>query len=254
VRTLPILYQDDCLVAVNKPAGLLVHRSSIDRRETVFAMQVLRDQLGKRVYPLHRLDKATSGVLVFALDPGTARRMTEVFTAGLVWKSYLAVVRGYTEEEGRIDHPLEVRCDKMADQRADRDKPAQEAVTDYRRLAIVELPHAVGRYATARYSLLRADPRTGRMHQLRRHLKHIFHPVIGDTTYGDGKQNEFFRRTLGCRRLLLHAREIAFPHPRSGQTVRLTAPLDEQFRKLLDALGWDEALGETSLGLTAGGE
>ncbi len=242
MRSLPILYRDSHLVAVNKPSGLLVHRSFIDRRETAYAMQVLRDQLGQRVYPLHRLDKATSGVLVFALDRETARDMTVSFTNGSVAKSYLAVVRGYTEEQGRVDKPLQEPRDRMNDPRAEADRPAREALTEYRRLAIVELPHAVGRHATARFSLLDVTPLTGRMHQIRRHLKHIFHPVIGDTTYGDGRQNALFRTRFGSSRLLLHAREIVFRHPAAGAEVRIRAPLGDDLSALLRELDWEASV------------
>lgn len=242
MRSLPILYQDDHLVAVNKPSGLLVHRSPIDRHETEFALQAVRDQIGQRVYPVHRLDKATSGVLVFALDPETARRMMHAFLDGTVSKSYLAVVRGAIGESGCIDHPLREPEDKMRGQGAGEGRPAREAVTEYRRLATIELPHAAGRYPTARFSLVQAAPRTGRMHQLRRHLKHIFHPIIGDTTYGDGKQNELFRRVFDNRRLLLHAREIAFPHPVTSEPVRIIAPLDDELQTILREFGWDVAV------------
>lgn len=235
MNSLPILYHDDLLVAVNKPAGLLVHRSFIDRRERIYAMQMLRDQLGQRVYPLHRLDKATSGVLLFALDRDTARYMTAAFTAGRVAKHYLAVVRGFTAEAGRIDHPLPEPQDRLSDHRGDRPRPARTALTDYQRLETIELPHPVGRYATARYSLIRAVPVTGRMHQIRRHLKHIFHPVIGDTTYGDGRQNAFFRTRFSCDRLLLHARELAFRHPVTGESVSVRASLDDAFSSVLEA-------------------
>jgi len=241
MKALPVLYLDKQLVAVNKPTGLLVHRSNIDRHENENAMKMVRDQLGQWVYPFHRLDKSTSGVMLFALDSETARSMTEAFTGGEISKSYLAVVRGFTSEAERIDHPLKERRDKMTGQRADKDKPGQEAVTEYRRLAVVELPHPVGRYSTARYSLVRAAPLTGRNHQIRRHMKHIFHPVVGDTTYGDGKQNEFFRVHFNCHRLLLHAQEIEFTHPCSGLLIRIRAPLDQAFSSLLTALGWDQA-------------
>lgn len=236
---LPLLHLDEHIAVINKPSGLLVHRSAIDRRESEYAMKILRNQLGQWVYPVHRLDKATSGALVFALDKESARRMMQSFTSGQVAKSYLAVVRGFTLDAGRIDHPLKERLDKMTDSLADRSKPAQEAVTEYRRLAVVELPHPVGRYLTARYSLIKATPLTGRNHQIRRHMKHIFHPVVGDTTYGDGKQNDFFRTQFQCRRLLLHAREIEFPHPSTGQQLHIRAPLDHAFSAILAALQWD---------------
>jgi tRNA pseudouridine65 synthase len=168
--------------------------------------------------------------------------MTQAFTGGKVSKSYLAVVRGFTNEAERIDHPLKERRDKMTGQKADRDKPGQDAVTEYRRLAVVELPHPVGRYSTARYSLVRAFPLTGRNHQIRRHMKHIFHPVINDTTYGDGKQNDFFRSHFNCSRLLLHAQEVEFVHPCSSLQVRVQAPLDQAFSAVLTALEWDQAV------------
>ncbi|MDA8100372.1 MAG: pseudouridine synthase [Nitrospiraceae bacterium] len=240
MRTLPILYQDDHLVAINKPAGLLVHKSSIDRREKEFAMQILRDQLGRWVYPTHRLDKATSGVLLFALDNETARSMMRLFVEGGISKTYLAVVRGFTQETELIDHPLKDEWDDRLDPRTDRDKAARDARTEYRRLATVELPFPVGRYETARYSLISVEPRTGRTHQIRRHMKHIFHPVIGDTTWGDGKQNEFFRETYNCRRMLLHCRVMSFPHPVTGATITIPAGLDGEFTTVLQAIGWGE--------------
>jgi tRNA pseudouridine65 synthase len=239
MKSLPLLYQDAHLVAVNKPSGLLVHPSIIDRGELESAMQLVRNQLAKWVYPIHRLDKATSGVLVFALNKETARRMMRSFMDGNVSKSYLAVVRGFTGERDRIDHPLKERWDKMAGRHEGRDIPGKAAVTEYRRLATVELPHPVGRYSTARYSLIQAAPLTGRNHQIRRHMKHIFHPVVGDTTYGDGEQNDFFRSRFQCRRLLLHAQEIAFPHPIDGRRLLIRAPLDRTFGSLLEALHWD---------------
>ncbi|HEY6010274.1 MAG TPA: pseudouridine synthase [Nitrospirota bacterium] len=238
MTALPILYQDEHLVAVNKPSGLLVHRSDIARHETEHAMKIVRNQLRRWVYPFHRLDRSTSGVLVFGLDQETARRMTRFFTDDAVEKAYLAVVRGHTKEGERIDYPLKERWDKMTDQNADRDKPAQQAITNYRRLGIVDVPQPVGPYATARYSLLQIKPLTGRNHQIRRHMKHIFHPVIGDTTYGDGKHNDLFRKHFNCRRLLLHASSIEFPHPYTGGTVVIQAPLDDAFSALVTALDW----------------
>jgi len=229
---LDILYQDGSLIAINKPAGLLVHRSMIDRHETQFALQMVRDQIGQRVYPFHRLDKPTSGVLLFGLNPEIARRMTERFTARETHKEYLAIVRGYAEEHEVIDYPLREEQDKMTDQLAEKNKAAQSAVTEYQRLATVELPHAVGRYSTARYSLIKVWPRTGRKHQIRRHMKHTFHPVVGDTTHGDGKHNRLFRESFGCHRLLLHASRLSFFHPISGETVAIDAPLDETFTRM----------------------
>ena len=239
---LEIIFQDDLLVAVNKPAALLVHPSLIDKRETRCAMKLLRDQLGRWVYPLHRLDKPTSGVLLFALDPQTARNLGEDFERQRVHKRYLAVVRGYTEMEGRIDYPLREQYDKMTDRLTRRNKEAQPAVTDYRRLATVELPYAVDRYPSSRYSLLTVQPRTGRRHQIRRHFKHISHPLVGDTTHGKSRHNRLFRERFGSGRLLLTAVEMEFDHPSDGQPRRLVAPLDGTFTAVLGQLGWEKAV------------
>ena len=235
---LDILYRDEWLVAVNKPEGLLVHRSWIDKDETRFALQMVRDRIGQYVYPVHRLDKPTSGVLLFALDANTARRVGDAFERGDVRKEYLAVVRGYTGEGGRIDYPLKELHDKMTDAKARRDKEAQEAVTVYERLATVELPLPVGRYDTARYSLVRLRPETGRKHQLRRHMKHLLHPIVGDTKYGRTEHNNLFREQFGCRRLLLASTALELPHPVTGEPLRITASLGEAFGEILRRFGW----------------
>lgn len=229
-----ILYRDDDLVAVHKPAGLLVHRSAIDRWETRFALQLVRDRLGQRVWPVHRLDKPTSGILLFTLHVEAARRLTEAFQTNAVHKTYLAVVRGYTDTTGCIDYALKEELDRTTDRLTDPGKAAQSAVTDYRRLATLELPHAVGRYATARYSLIEANPRTGRKHQIRRHMKHIFHPIVGDTTHGDGRHNRFFRQQLGCRRLLLAATALRLSHPMTGAALDFRAMPQDEFATILD--------------------
>lgn len=236
---LNILYRDDSLIAIDKPSGLLVHRSQIDKHETRFAVQLLRDQIGQRVYPLHRLDKPTSGVLLFALSETAARRLGELFEHNAVHKTYLAVVRGYTPDTARIDYPLREEHDRMTDALADRDKAAQSAITDYQRLARLQLAVSDGRHPTSRYSLLAVTPRTGRKHQIRRHMKHIFHPIIGDTTHGDGRHNRIFREHLHSQRLLLTAFELRFTHPDSGAALRIRAPLDAEFRRITELFGWD---------------
>lgn len=233
---LEIIYQDEFLVAINKPAGLLVHRSLIDKHETQFAVQLLRDQIGQKVYPVHRLDRPTSGVLLFALDSHTARLLTEQFTQGLVQKTYLAVVRGFCPAEGVIDYPLKEELDEIADAKADQNKPAQAALTQYRSVEQFELPFASSKHPTSRYSLVELQPKTGRKHQLRRHLKHIFHPILGDTTHGDGKQNKLFREQLGCERLLLHAQALQVQHPHTQTKLILKAALPDDFAKALALL------------------
>lgn len=234
--SLPIIYSDDCLIAIHKPAGLLVHRTSLDRHETRFALQILRDQIGRPVYPVHRLDKGTSGLLLFALEREPGRLLSGQFERGEVDKTYHAVVRGYPPEAGEIDHPLV----RMADEHAGivASATAQSALTRYRRLATVELPYRVDRYPTSRYALLELTPLTGRWHQLRRHLKHISHPIIGDATHGKGRHNRLFQELFGCRRLLLAASRMCLRHPVTRAPLCLCADLAPDFAHVLARLGW----------------
>ena len=238
--TLRLLYQDDYLVAIDKPAGLLVHRSWLDRHETQFAMQMTRDLIGQHVYPVHRLDRPTSGVLLFALDPQTARILSDDFAQHRVQKEYLALVRGWTPEQLFIDYPLKEELDKIADKFATVDKPAQEAQTQLQRLQTVELPYAVSaKHPTSRYSLVRLLPKTGRKHQLRRHMAHIFHPIVGDTKHGDGRHNRFFRQQYDCQRLMLCNLSLTIQHPQSQSPLRIQTELDAQWQQLFAQFGWE---------------
>ena len=235
---LEILYQDAYFVAVNKPAGMLVHRSWLDRHETQFVMQTLRDQIGQYVFPIHRLDRPTSGVLLFALNSEMANLLCLQFEEKTVEKSYLAVVRGYLTGSAQIDYPLKIQLDKIADKFAQEDKEPQSAVTNYTGLQTVEMPWAIGKYQTARYSLVRLMPQTGRKHQLRRHMKHIFHPILGDTQYGDLHQNRGLSEKTGVSRLMLHAETLSFDHPITQERIEIRAGLDEQWKKLITEFGW----------------
>lgn len=237
--TLRLLYQDEYLVAIDKPAGLLVHRSWLDRHETQFAMQMTRDLIGQHVYPVHRLDRPTSGVLLFALDPQTARTLSEDFAQHRVQKEYLALVRGWTPDQLFIDYPLKEELDKIADKFATVDKPAQEAQTQLQRLQTVELPYAVSaKHPTSRYSLVRLMPHTGRKHQLRRHMAHIFHPIVGDTKHGDGRHNRFFREQYDCQRLMLCNLSLTIQHPQLQTPLRIQTELDAQWQQLFAQFGW----------------
>lgn len=236
---LEILYKDDYLVAINKPSGLLVHKSPIDRRETRFALQLLRDQLGQYVYPIHRLDKPTSGVLIFALSKDIAQVLSDAFRVNEVKKEYIAIVRGYTDERAKIDYALKQMLDTKEEKRLGITKEEQEAQTSYERLGTVELPYPVSRYPVARYSLVKLFPHTGRKHQLRRHMKHIFHPIVGDTKHGRGEHNKLFREKFDMHRLLLHAHKVHFEHPVSKQNIEILAPFDSVFTKLFKTFSWD---------------
>jgi tRNA pseudouridine65 synthase len=241
---LDILYRDDFLVAVNKPAGLLVHRSDIDRHETRFAVQLLRDQIGRRVHPLHRLDKPTSGVLLFAFDADSARAVGGQFERNEIGKRYLAVVRGWPPAAGRIDHALSRQFDDYGRKFSPGSAPEPlPAITEYRRLATVELPEAVDRYPHTRYALLELQPQTGRQHQLRRHMKHIAHPIIGDATWGKGIHNRYFQQRFGCHRLLLACTAIELRHPQDDRPLTISAPPEDSFARVVSALGWNGMAG-----------
>lgn len=228
---LEILYSDPRLVAVAKPSGLLIHRTrEADDHDT--CMTLLRNRLRRWVYPIHRLDRGASGALLFALDPEMARSVSELFAARLVEKRYLAVVRGDLPDEGAVDSPLIEEPGKA---------PAQ-AITRYRRLARVELPFAVGRYPTARYSLGLMTPLTGRMHQIRRHMAHIRHPLIGDVNHGEGRHNRLFRERFGVSRLLLHAASLRLRHPETGDELFIKARVPDDLGPLMEALAFQEAI------------
>jgi tRNA pseudouridine65 synthase len=235
---LPVLFHDEHLVAIHKPSGLLVHRTSLDPHEQRFALQLLRRQLRQRVYPVHRLDKGASGALVFALSPQVASALGEAVRIHALRRTYLAVVRGHTPEKGEIDHPLVRHVDPAERGREGLEGRTQDAVTAFRRLATVELPHRVDRYPTSRYSLVELEPRTGRRHQLRRHMSHASHHIVGDTTYGKGRHNQLFRDLFGSHRLLLACVELRFDHPATGAPLTIRAPLAEDFSAVTGALGW----------------
>lgn len=235
MEELEIIHKDPWFVGINKPSGLLVHRSALDSRERRFALQMLRDQLGEQVYPLHRLDKPTSGVLLFGLTPEAAAKGAALFEGRELKKRYLALVRGYIEESGVVDHPLKPVKDKLL-KNSEGGLPLQ-ALTRYGCLGKVELPIAVDKFPTSRYSLVELMPETGRRHQLRRHMKHLGHPIVGDTTYGKRSHNHFFRDHYGCGRLLLAAVELSFVHPFTGEPLSLTARPGECFEGILGRLG-----------------
>jgi tRNA pseudouridine65 synthase len=217
---LDILHLDELIVAVDKPAGLLVHRTGLDAGETRFALQMLRDQLGRPVWPVHRLDKGTSGVLLFALDSATAGLLGRRFESGqALRKAYHAVVRGWPPDAGEIDHPLR-RLDD--DARAGRDE-VLAARSRFRVLERWTLPLPDRGFATTRFALVELQPLTGRRHQLRRHMKHAAHPIVGDATHGKGPLNRSVAALLGVARLWLHAQSVELDHPADGRPLRIEA-------------------------------
>ncbi len=223
---LEILFKDEHLVAINKPHGLLVHKSPIAADASEFAVQMLRDQLGQRVFPAHRLDRKTGGILLFALSPEMNSAMQSKFENRQVQKNYLAIVRGFIPEIGEIDYPL-----------TNENGQTQDAVTRYLRLATAELPVPFGKHPSSRYSLVKLMPETGRQHQLRKHLAHIFHPIIGDRPHGCNKQNKLWLEKWEMNTMLLHAVSLRFEHPATGLEIEIEAGLQGEFLRVKKILG-----------------
>ena len=232
-KPLNILYRDPHIIAVEKPHGLLVHRSPIDKHETRFAVQQLRDQIGQHVYPLHRLDRPTSGILLFALSAEVASLVGQHFMSHQVKKEYAAIVRGWLHGEGVIDYALKYKWDKYADANRRQQVAPQPAFTHYAPQARYLIPMPVGRYEQARFSLVKLNPASGRKHQLRRHMVHIRHPILGDTTHGDGKQNKFGKQAFDFHNLALSCTHMSFPHPVSQQWVEINCEPSDSIRALL---------------------
>jgi len=270
---LTILYQDEYLVAVDKPAGLFVHRSYMDKDEIYFALQLVRDQIGQYVYPVHRLDRPTSGVLLFALTKEAASKLSDAFAnktgetslntdgeykqknednsqALSMVKTYYALVRGHLEakdeqgnvvKRGVIDYPLKEKLDKLGDKYVSHNKEAQQAKSFFSVVKQATLPIPLGKYETIRYSLVKLTPVTGRRHQLRRHLAHLRHPIIGDINYGDNKQNPFFIQHFGFKRLMLIAKSLQFNHPVTGKRLTIEVEFDQQWHSIFNEFNWSEA-------------
>lgn len=239
---LEIIYQDQWLVAVNKPSGWLVHRSWLDRHESQFVMQTVRDQIAQHVFTVHRLDRPTSGVLLMALSSEVARLLSQQFEQHQLQKTYHAVVRGWLEGEDRLDYALTEELDKIADKFSQPEKAPQPAVTHWRGLATVEQPFPAGPYPTSRYSLMEMKPESGRKHQLRRHMTHLRHPIIGDSAHGDLKQNRAAAANFGMNRLMLHASELSLKHPVTGDPLRIHAGLDDVWQTAMFRFGWQHCL------------
>lgn len=221
---LPVLHVDDRLAVVAKPAGLMVHDSALARGETDFAADRLREQFGRPVFLVHRLDRATSGCLLLAFDRDTASALGRTLMSHEVEKTYWAICRGWpAEAEFVVDHDLDGGPGKP------QKKPA---ITRFRRLATAEIDVPSAGFSTSRYAWLEASPQTGRFRQIRRHLKHLSHHLIGDTSHGDGRHNRAFRM-MGIHRMLLHARALAFAHPATGEPLRVEAPVDDEFARAL---------------------
>ncbi|MCC5923368.1 MAG: pseudouridylate synthase [Crocinitomicaceae bacterium] len=224
---LTILYEDDWIVAISKPAGMLVHRTKIARDAEEFALQKLRDQIGQKVYPVHRLDRKTSGVLLFAKSSSMVSALQEQWQSGELQKQYIAIVRGHFPNFKDLDHPLIREDGKL-----------QDARTLFHCLEQIEIDWPNHRYQTSRYSLIQAFLKTGRMHQIRKHCNHLRHPVIGDRPHGCNKQNALFLEKMNLNKMLLHAHRIVFKHPVTSEYIEMVATMPEHFIDVMESLNF----------------
>ena len=228
-----VLYEDGELLAVNKPAGLLVHKSKIANDETDFLLDRIKEQAGANLYLAHRLDRATSGVLLLAKSREIAGELGRLFMAREVTKKYLAVVRGWPAADGVVEYPMPGVRERG---------PRKPALTRWRTLATVTVPIEMGRYPEQRYALVEAMPETGRYRQIRRHFHHISHHIIGDTSHGRGDHNRLWRIHFGMHRMLLHSWRLEFAHPVSGVRVTLIAPPDDVWQRVAERFGWQDVI------------
>lgn len=236
---LPVLYVDESIAVVVKPARMLVHRSPIANGDKVFALQCARDQFQKHVWVVHRLDRGTSGVLVFAFSAEGASLIGKMMMAGEIDKRYAAVVRGWCDDSFHIDHPIKAVKDDYA---GDCATQAKDAVTlaycQARGIVDVATQPA---FDTTRVSLMGLELLTGRRHQIRCHMKHIAHPIIGDATYGKGNVNRALANVWKADRMLLHCARMRFTHPFTHKVIDVNAPLDEDFSRVLAMMQWQDA-------------
>jgi tRNA pseudouridine65 synthase len=229
IESIEILARADHWLAVNKPAGLSVYESTYTGPREATLLGLLRRQLGvDRIHAIHRLDHATSGVLLLSLDARTAAELSAQFQSRAVVKTYIAVIRGEPAEQFQVDHPLSGASGRG---------PGKPALTEFRTLGRLRLAIPLARHPEARYALVEALPETGRYHQIRRHLKHAAHPIVGDVKYGKGEHNRLFRQHYGVHRLLLHARRLQFADPGDGSVVNVEAPFDSAFERALALFG-----------------
>ncbi len=222
---LEIIYQDEYMVVINKPHGLLVHRSSIAADAEEFAMQKLRDQIHKKVFPVHRIDRKTSGILLFGLSSDAAKNIQAQLEDSNTQKTYLAIVRGYFPDRIDVDYPLTNDSGKV-----------QDAFTSFKTLKRTELDIPFGKFPTSRYSLIEAYPKTGRMHQIRKHLNHLRHPIVGDRPHGCNKQNKLFKERWNMTTMLLHAQKLSIKHPYTNLIMHLEAPLFSVYQEMINTL------------------
>jgi len=233
-RPIQLLYQDEFLVAAFKPAGLITHRSKLTLPHEPVLLQSVRDQLNQFVYPIHRLDRPTAGIVLFALSSEAAARFTRLFASREISKYYQAIVRGFTESKFVVDRPLQDKFGEDWDEGSTANHPMQSAETEFVRLETFELDWPMNQFPTSRYSLLEIKPITGRWHQIRRHLNHVSNPVIGDHRHGDHRHNQLVYSKTGIYRMLLTALRLDFRHPFTDQLITIHSGRGSEFDRVVD--------------------
>lgn len=222
---LEVLFEDDYFVAINKPHGLAVHKSKLIRNTNEFAVTQIREQTGRKLDPVHRLDRKTSGVLLFSDNLEAIQNIQLDFVNHRIQKTYYAIVRGFAPEQITIDHPI----------KSD-DGNEKEAITELERISTTELDIPYGNHSSSRYSFVKLMPKTGRMHQLRKHMQHLRHPIIGDRPHGCNKQNKLFKERWDMTTMLLHAKSLEFTHPLTKKSIEISADFHIEYKRMLNEL------------------
>jgi len=230
ISSIEIVFEDEYLVAVNKPNNFIIHESHYSRniRETTL-LQFIEQQMGYPVYPAHRLDRKTSGIIILLKDKQYVQQFQELFITKNIQKTYYAIVRGFSPDAGTIDTPV----------KNDDTGIYKEALTHYKTIQNIELQIPVQPFDSSRYSLVQLMPQTGRMHQLRKHLNKISYPIVGDYKYGDRFHNRMYENQFNCIYMFLHAHQLDFTHPITNKKLQLTADFPADWKKLFNTFNWN---------------
>ena len=231
---LEIIFEDVYLLCVNKPNNMLVHHAYHSRNvaDETSLLRLILDKTGLKVYPIHRLDRKTSGIILLTKETTYVSKFQELFTNNEIHKTYYGVLRGHSPSSKIIDSPVKGRDSNVH----------KEALTHLKTLEQITLDIPVKPYDTSRYSLVELSPKTGRMHQLRVHTNKISHPLIGDTKYGDKNHDIMFDENFGCKNLFLHAGKLEFIHPFSLEKLILKATFPKDWIGLFQKFSWRNPL------------
>lgn len=231
---LEVIFEDEYIICVNKPNNVLVHHAHHSRNvaDEDSLLQLIFNHKKIKVYPIHRLDRKTSGAILLAKNKEIVSKFQKLFTINEIQKTYFGVVRGFSPDSKIINSPVKGRDAKVH----------KEALTYLKTLANIVLNIPVKPYDSSRYSLVELSPKTGRMHQLRVHSNKISHPLIGDPKYGDKNHNLMFENNFDMKNMFLHAGKLEFKHPFTLKSLSLNASFSDDWTELFEKFSWENPL------------